>query len=136
MKVKNIRILSALLISFSLINSGCSVIGFGLGAVVDNGRPDIRVVNSNDYEKIEIGEEITIIIITLYDRSTKVGKFKRIDEEYLILETNFELESVNREEIFRIEVKSKKHDKWKGLGYGFVTDAVLFIIMLNVVPRP
>jgi len=136
MKVNNSRIASVLFISISLINSGCSVIGFGIGAAVDNRRPDIRVVNSNDYEKIKIGEGITIIITTHYDRSTKVGKFKRIDEEYLILEKNFELESVNREEIFRIEVKSKKHGKWFGLGVGFVTDAVLIIILQNVAPRP
>ena len=135
MKVNNIRLLSVLLISFSLIYNGCSLYGLGIGAMVDSGKPDIKVIKPNDYKSINIGEEITIIIITHYDRSTKVGKFKRIDEEYLILETNFELESVNREEIFRIEVKSKKHDKWDGLLIGLILDVALFAFLFYTVPR-
>jgi len=130
MRLNDTRILSVLIISFSLINSGCSVIGFGLGALDDSSRPDMEIVNPDDYNNIKILSEI---IIYQKDRSTKKGKLIEFTEEYLALETTFGLENVNRDEIFNIEVKSNKNGKWIGLGVGFVMD--IYLLATFIAPQ-
>ena len=128
MKITNGQIFSLLLISFSLLFNSCTLIGFSLGTIADSTEPDYKVVKPEDYKTIKRFEEITIITITNYDRSTKVGKFDRMDEEYLTLETMFGLEKVNMENIINIQVKSKKNSaKWVGLGIGLAIDVGAYI---------
>ena len=119
MIIKNSRILSVLLISFSLLYNSCTLIGLSVGAVADSRKSDYEIVNRENYNTIRILSEI---IIYQKDRSIKKGKLIEITEDYLTLETIFGLENVNRGEIFNIEVKSKKNGIWYGLGIGFLLD--------------
>ena len=126
MKSKNSRILSVLLISFSLLLNSCSLVSLGIGAAVDHRKPDKEIVNQEDYNTIEILSEITIY---QKDRSLTKGRFIEITEEYLTLETNFGLENVNMEDIVTIEAKSKKNAMLIGLGIGFALD-IAYVALL------
>ena len=142
MKINNIRTLSVLLIIFSLINSGCSVIGYRLGAKFDNSRPDYKIVKPEDYETIKRLREIFVF---LRDNSIKQGKFIKLSdststdddiqdfaEKYLILKTELGFESVNLDKIFSVEIKIPKSGKALGLTIGLLLDMIsptLFLII-------
>jgi len=128
MKITNSRFLPVLLISFSLIINGCTLYGFGIGAIVDGIRPYTKVVNREDYKTIEIYREITVIKV---DRTVTQGRFIEITEEYLTFETMFGIEIVNRKDIADIATKSKKNGIWYGLGIGFVMDIFLLMMLLD-----
>ena len=128
MKITNSQALPVLLISFSLIYNGCTLYGLAGGAIVDGIRPDTKVVNREDYKTIEIYREITVIKV---DRTVTQGRFIEITEEYLILETVFGIENVNRKDIADITTKSKKNGKWYGLGIGFFMDGLLLLFLLG-----
>ena len=132
MKINNTRILSVLLISFSLLYNSCTLIGLGVGAAADSRKSDYEIVNRENYDNIGILSEITIYQT---DRSIKKGKLIELAEDYLTLETMFGLENVNREEIFNIEVKSKKNGIWIGLGIGFALD-VAYLYSLSQICSP
>ena len=119
MKIKITRILSILLITFSLLFDGCTIYGLGIGAVVDTMKPDKEIVNLEDYKTIEIFKEV---IIYKYDRTITKGRFIEISGEYLTLETNFGIETVNMKDIVTIEAESKKNAMLIGLGIGFALD--------------
>ena len=142
MKLKYSRILSVLLISFSLIFNACgiaTVTGFGLGVVVDEIRPDSKIVDREYYKTIELDE---IITIHLYNNSSKEGKFRGIDvvtattgdiqdytEKYLILGIWPDFQRINLDEIRSVEIKShhKDNGKWYGFGIGLALDVALYI---------
>ena len=126
MKFNNTRILSVLLISFSLIYNGCTLYGLGWGALADTRKPDYEIANRENYNNIRILSEITIY---KKDRSLKKGKLIELTENYLTLETVFGLENINREEIFDIEVESKKNGIWIGLGIGIAMDAFFIFVL-------
>ena len=119
MKIKITRVLSILLITFSLLFGGCTLYGPGIGALVDTRTPDYKIVNREDYKTIENFKEV---IIYKYDRTITKGRFIEISGEYLTLETNFGFENVNMTDIVTIEEKSKKNAMLKGLGIGFALD--------------
>ena len=128
MKFNNTRILSVLLISFSLIYNGCTLYGLGWGALADTRKPDYEIANRENYNNIRILSEITIY---KKDRSLKKGKLIELTENYLTLETVFGLENINREEIFDIEVESKKNGIWIGLGIGIAMDAFFIFVLAD-----
>ena len=128
MKFNNTRILSVLLISFSLIYNGCTLYGLGWGALADTRKPDYEIANRENYNNIRILSEITIY---KKDRSLKKGKLIELTENYLTLETVFGLENINREEIFDIEVESKKNGIWIGLGIGIAIDAFFIFVLAD-----
>ena len=97
MKVNNSRIASVLFISISLINSGCSLIGLGIGAVVDEIRPDSKVFKSYGYESFERYEEVTLFF---KDNTIRVGKYIEIKENYLTLKTDVGFASYNIDDIY------------------------------------
>ena len=127
MKLDKSRILPVLLISYSFIINGCTLYGVAGGALADARKSDYEIVNRENYNNIRILSEITIYQT---DRSIKKGKLIEITEDYLTLETLFGLESVNREEIFNIEIKSKKNGIWYGLGIGFALD-IAYVALLT-----
>ena len=126
MKIKITRILSILLITFSLLFDGCTIYGLGIGAVVDTMKPDKEIVNLEDYKTIEIFKEV---IIYKYDRTITKGRFIEISGEYLTLETNFGIETVNMKDIVTIEAESKKNAMLIGLGIGFALDIAYFALL-------
>ena len=128
MKFNNTRILSVLLISFSLIYNGCTLYGLGWGALADARKTDYEIANRENYNNIRILSEITIY---KKDRSLKKGKLIELTENYLTLETVFGLENINREEIFDIEVESKKNGIWIGLGIGIAMDAFFIFVLAD-----
>ena len=123
MKKHNSRILTLLLVIFSLISSGCA---YQIGKTIDERTPDYKIVERYNYNNIEINRDITIY---QKDRSVIKGKFIEITEGSLTLETNFGLENVNMEDIVTIEAKSKKNAMWKGLGIGFALD-IAYVALL------
>ena len=141
MKSKNIRFLSVLLISLSLLYNSCTLVGFGVGAIVDSGRPDSenKILKPDDFKTIEYLQEITIY---LKDNTSKVGRFKEITEEDLILEgtkifwdiekkvgERFDI-TINLDEIRSVEIKAGgKYAKWFGLGIGFALDLVAIVAL-------
>ena len=128
MKFNNTRILSVLLISFSLIYNGCTLYGLGWGALADTRKTDYEIANRENYNNIRILSEITIY---KKDRSLKKGKLIELTENYLTLETVFGLENINREEIFDIEVESKKNGIWIGLVIGIAMDAFFIFVLAD-----
>ena len=158
LKVNNSRILSVLLISFSLIYNSCTLVGLGIGAIVDssksdNSKPDIKIVKPDDYENIKHSQ---IITVHLYDYSSKVGRFDGIDvvsategdlrdytKKYLILKTGHlrntpKTERISLDEIISVKIaykqkgkkNGKKNGKYYGLGIGSLLDSILITIWL------
>ena len=129
MKINITRILSILLITFSLLFDGCTIYGLGIGALVDLGKPDKGIVNREDYKTIEIFKEV---IIYKYDHTITKGRFIEISGEYLTLETNFGMENVNMADISTIEAISKKNAMRKGTEIGLALDVayILYIVFI------
>jgi len=136
MKINNIQTLSILLIIFFLINSGCSVIGYRMGAKIDNSRPDDEIVRPENYEKIQHHRKITIY---LKDNSSIIGRFEEITEKFLIIEAvgmrrRGNIRKINLEEIRSVEIKATNH-KAIGLTIGLVLDMItptLFLIIFDL----
>ena len=141
MKVNNSRFLLVVLIIFSLINSGCSVIGYHLGAKIDNRRADYKIVKPENYETIKHSQ---IITVHLYDYSSNVGRFDGIDvvsateedfrdytEKFLILKTRLGVERINLDEINSIEIKTTglRPVKWFGLVLGLQFDYIIVVLL-------
>ena len=127
MKIINSRALSVLLISFSLLYNSCSVIGFGVGALVDSGKPDNRDVGLRE---LEIDEEIIII---LKDYSIHKGKLISVTEDNLTLKLSYRIEHINVADIIRIEIKSKKSGKWTGFKIGLKIDLTILPLLLLLI---
>ena len=133
MKINNIRTMSVLLIIFSQINSGCSVIGYRMGAKIDRSRPNYTIVKPENYKKIQHHRKITIY---LKDNTSKVGKFEETTEKYLIIRTvgmrpRENIRKINLEEILSVEIKATNH-KAIGLIIGLLLDIfgpVIFLII-------
>ena len=134
------RMLSVLLISFSLLYGGCSLIGLGTGAIIDHLSPDMKIIDPIDYTTIE---HSTIITVHLLENTSKVGIFDGIDvisstdgdirdnvEKYLILKTKFGVEQINLDEIVSIEIDLKKNGKRNGFIIGLALD-IAFLIWLS-----
>ena len=132
MKSNNSRILSVLLISFSLIYSSCTLIGLGIGATVDATRSYSKVVEPADYETIGRLEEITV---HFKDNSIRKGKFVKITEQHLTFRTGHEfgiLEIVNLDKVLSIKIKVNKNSgKLIGLKFGLALDLVAIVALIS-----
>ena len=131
MKLKYSRILSVLLISFSLLINGCaSTFGYKMGKKASS---RIEIVDPQDYETIEISQKITLY---LNDNSSMVGKFDGIIGQNLVLKMGSNIQHIIKlDEINSIEIKTTGDSpaKWLGLVIGLVVDYVLLIITLVIV---
>ena len=142
MKFNNTRILSVLLISFSLIYSSCSVIGYRLGAELDNSSPDYELVRPEDYKTIRSLKEIFVYLrdnsiiqgnfIKLSDSPATEDDIQDFTEKYLIIKTKMGFESVNLDEIVLVSIKASKHRKALGLTIGFVLDMISPTLLLII----
>ena len=130
MKVNNSRILCLLLISFSLINSGCSVIGFGLGAVADFRNFDKGIVKPEDYKTIKNLQKITVY---LNDNSAMVGYFDGVFDQHLVLQKkslhDWKFHHIKLDDINSIEIKSNRNGKINGFIFGLALDVLIFLLV-------
>ena len=64
MKGKSLKLTTYIfpLLIIALTSSGCSVIGVGVGSIIDSKSPHIRINPLNELEKIESGERITVVM--------------------------------------------------------------------------
>ena len=129
MKSNNSRRLSVLLITFSLLYNSCTLIGLGVGAMVDSAgpTPDNKIVAREDYETIKRTKRITI---QLKDNLLKVGKFEEITEHYLILRTagmspKGKIEKISFDEILSVEIHPNKNGRGIGLVIGLALDLAI-----------
>jgi len=130
MKNNYSRVLSVLLISFSLIFNSCTLIGLGVDLIVHRTGSDKEIIKRNeivkkeDYETIEKSQNI---IVYLEDNSSSVGKFYEITEKYLILRTGQKREMINLYDISHVEIYLKKPGKWRRWK-GFIIGTALDIV--------
>ena len=129
MKSKNSRLMLVLLLSFILIFNSCSLIGLGIGSVVDEIRPDSKVFKSYGYESFERYEEVTLFF---KDNTIKVGKYIEIKENYLTLKTDVGFASYNIDDIYYVEIKLNKNGKRKGFKVGLYLDISVLILLAIV----
>ena len=129
MKSKNSRLMLVLLLSFILIFNSCSLIGLGIGAVVDEIRPDSKVFKSYGYESFERYEEVTLFF---KDNTIRVGKYIEIKENYLTLKTRAGFASYNIDDIYYVEIKLNKNGKRKGFKVGLYLDISVLILLAIV----
>ena len=129
MKSKNSRLMLVLLLSFILIFNSCSLIGLGIGAVVDEIRPDSKVFKSYGYESFERYEEVTLFF---KDNTIRVGKYIEIKENYLTLKTDVGFASYNIDDIYYVEIKLNKNGKRKGFKVGLYLDISVLILLAIV----
>ena len=135
MKNNFCRFILVVLIISSLINSGCSVIGFRLGAKVDNSRADYKIVKPEDYETIKNSQKITVY---LNDNSVMKGKFDGVTDQHLVLIEpsldDLDIRYIKLDEINSIEIKTTGHGpvKWFGLGIGLAFDYVIVLVLFVV----
>lgn len=135
MNCYHIRLLSVLLISFSLLYNSCSLAGLGYAVT-----PDYELVNPDEYMTIKANSKLTI---SLMNGTKKVVNFVKISnsaigevsikdttDEFLIYKTDSKIESINLDDISDIIIKSKKSGRWYVLGIGFALD-IAFIIFLS-----
>ena len=118
-----------LLLSFILIFNSCSLIGLGIGAVVDEIRPDSKVFKSYGYESFERYEEVTLFF---KDNTIRVGKYIEIKENYLTLKTDVGFASYNIDDIYYVEIKLNKNGKRKGFKVGLYLDISVLILLAIV----
>lgn len=127
MKNNFCRFILVVLIISSLINSGCSVIGFRLGAKVDNSRADYKIVKPEDYETIKNSQKITVY---LNDNSVMKGNFDGVTDQHLVLIKpsldDLDIRYIKLDEINSIEIKTtgQTEARWFGLGIGLALDFV------------
>jgi len=139
MKLVKQLIFTLLVGSFALAVSGCSAIGFGIGALSD----------SNKIEKMEIPTEQvprlpknSYLQISLKDGQQLEGIFlKRLElkggndhSEAMLL-----FDKVNNRQIAtpitdieRIEAKERRNRKWLGLLIGGIMDVIIIVVFLNL----
>jgi hypothetical protein len=133
------QLMFALIIGqYMLSATGCSALGFGIGALSD----------SNKIHKLEIpSEELTLIPknsriqIFLKNGQQQEGEFlmhmeQKVGEEYVKSIVWYEKGS-NRQvstpvaDIERIAAKQQRNGKWIGLGVGGVIDAIMVVGAIN-----
>jgi len=121
MKSYHSRMLPVLLISFALLYNSCTLVGLGIGAIVDSSRPDPenKVVNLEDYENIKLNIKI---IVHLKDNSSKVGRFYERTEQHLILRFREEIENIDLDKILYVEIDTRKNGKRNGFLIGLALD--------------
>ena len=127
MKNNFCRFILVVLIISSLINSGCSVIGYRMGAKFDNSRADYKIVDPEDYETIKNSQEITVY---LNDNSVMKGNFDGVTDQHLVLIKpsldDLDIRYIKLDEINSIEIKTtgQTEARWFGLGIGLALDFV------------
>ena len=129
MKIKYSRILSVLLISFSLLINGCaSTFGYKMGKKVNS---RIEIVDPQDYETIEISQKITLY---LNDNSALEGNFEGVIDQNLALIIGSYIQYIKLDEINSIEIRTTGHGpaKWMGLGVGLFVDYMLVFIIVVI----
>ena len=119
MKNINIRIITILLLSTSLLLNGCSLIGYAVGAELDARNTGKVIIDRDDYKNFTDYQEI---FITQKNQSSVSGNFLDLSEDEITLSTISGLESIKLNDIDRIEVDSKKIAKLIGLAIGIVLD--------------
>ncbi|MCH8271812.1 MAG: hypothetical protein IIB41_01030 [Candidatus Marinimicrobia bacterium] len=119
MKNINIRIITILLLSTSLLLNGCSLIGYAVGAELDARNTGKVIIDRDDYKNFTDYQEI---LVTRKNQSTVTGNFIDLSQDEITLSTISGLESIKLNDIDRIEVDSKKIAKLIGLAIGIVLD--------------
>ena len=119
MKNINIRIITILLLSTSLLLNGCSLIGYAVGAELDARNTGKVIIDRDDYKNFTDYQEI---LVTRKNQSTVTGNFIDLSKYEITLSTISGLESIKLNDIDRIEVDSKKIAKLIGLAIGIVLD--------------
>ena len=119
MKNINIRIITILLLSTSLLLNGCSLIGYAVGAELDARNTGKVIIDRDDYKNFTDYQEI---LVTRKNQSTVTGNFIVLSQDEITLSTISGLESIKLNDIDRIEVDSKKIAKLIGLAIGIVLD--------------
>ena len=115
----NILIITILLLSTSLLLNGCSLIGYAVGAELDARNTGKVIIDRDDYKNFTDYQEI---LVTRKNQSTVTGNFIDLSQDEITLSTISGLESINLNDIDRIEVDSKKIAKLIGLAIGIVLD--------------
>ena len=119
MKNINIRIITILLLSTSLLLNGCTLIGYAVGAELDARNTGKVIIDRDDYKNFTDYQEI---LVTRKNQSTVTGNFIDLSQDEITLSTISGLESIKLNDIDRIEVDSKKIAKLIGLAIGIVLD--------------
>ena len=119
MKNINIRIITILLLSTSLLLNGCTLIGYAVGAELDARNTGKVIIDRDDYKNFTDYQEI---LVTRKNQSTVTGNFIDLSKYEITLSTISGLESIKLNDIDRIEVDSKKIAKLIGLAIGIVLD--------------
>ena len=127
MKNINIRIITILLLSTSFLHSGCTLIGYGIGAALDAGNTEKEIIERDNYKDLSDYQEI---LVTQKNQSSVSGNFIDLTEDEITLSTLWGLKTIKLNDIDRIEVDSKKNAKLKGAGIGLVLD-IAYNIWLN-----
>jgi hypothetical protein len=149
MKNSNKIKLVAMAVFISLANCmcGCSVVGLGVGAAIDNKQPEYRKMETHQFQSIEPGKEI---VLHLEDGSLRSGKYSdnhnrrhentaifykdtalTLGEQMLIIQPRYVSDSVQQNEtvslssISFMEIKNKKEAKHLGLMAGLIIDIAL-----------
>ena len=127
MKNINIRIITILLLSISLLHSGCTLIGYTIGSELDARNTEKVIIDRDNYKNFSDYQEI---LITQKNQSRVTRNFIDLSEDEITLSTIFGLKNIKLNDIDRIEADSKKPAILKGLGIGLVLD-IAYTIWIN-----
>lgn len=149
MKNSNKFRLVAVILLMALTNylCGCSVVGLGVGAAIDNKRSDYKTMESDQLQFIDPGTDVTL---HLNDGSTRHGIYSgntteklkddansgidttlTLNERMLIIQTphipegSRKIEYIPLNSISLIEIKNVKEAKHLGFMTGLIIDIVL-----------
>jgi hypothetical protein len=155
-KIQNSKKLTALITVLAMIifTSGCSVVGLGVGAVIDSGTPDYKTVETDRVESIK---RKTKTVVHLNDGSQRAGKFINLVtkpvpeaanryadssaisiEEAIVLQFDIISDDLTKSEkslwiyseyidlsdVTSVQVHRAKYCKWIGLAIGLVIDVI------------
>ena len=132
-------ILVLLLGLFMLGGSGCSAIGFGIGAYSDSNKSEILEISSEQAPTLPKSSHIQLL---LKNGQQREGQFllyiaQKIGDAHLenivwLDKANNQQVSTQIAEIDRIVTKEQRNGKWLGLLLGGVIDAILVIAFLKL----
>lgn len=136
-KIINLKALISLLV-VTILSSSCSVVGLGMGAAIDYGEDDYKIVETKKLVSTKPG---THTLVNLKDGSQLIGNYdglavKKPDNDIaadslIILQnidslaekTNYSYISLHSVE--SVMIKNKKDMKYIGLAFGIIIDAVI-----------
>lgn len=134
------QLMLALLVGlFVLAGSGCSLVGFGIGALSDSNEIERLEISSEQVPSLPKGSHIQIV---LKNGQEQEGKFisyiaQKVDDQHL--ENIVLLDKVNNQqvikqiaEIDRIITKQQRNRKWLGLLLGGIIDVIIIVGILKM----